>query len=312
MNSAIAELVARLRAAGVVEGLEQQVPLAAYTTFGIGGVADLAFEARSSDALAAACRAASACDIPCLVLGRGSNVLVSDRGVRGLVIINRTEGCVLAPDGRLTAVSGTSLTDVARRSAEAGWAGLEWAVGIPGSVGGAIVGNAGAHGGYIGDVLEAATVLDHGEVRRLGAADLGFGYRTSRLKEVATGNGRPVVLEATFSLRPGVREALERQMDEWLAWRSDRHPQEPSAGSVFKRTAQYPAGFLIEQAGLKGHRRGDALVAPEHANFIVNVGAASADDVRALIEEIQEEVEARFGVRLELEIELVGDWQGAI
>ncbi len=308
MRPAIEGLAEKLRAAGWRTRLSAEVPLAPHTTFGIGGPADLAAEAKSSAELQELWQAAHEAGVACLVLGRGSNVLVSDRGVRGLVVFNRCDALALGPTGTLQVASGISLTDAARRSAQAGWAGLEWAAGIPGSVGGAIVGNAGAHGGYVGDVLQSVTVLDHGEVRTLAHDELGLGYRTSLFKTIPSCNGRPVILEATFGLRPGDSTALGQHMAELVQWRVERHPHEPSAGSVFKRTAQYPAGFLIEQAGLKGKRVGAAQVSPKHANFVVNLGGAAASDVRALIEEIQETVSARFGVGLELEIELVGEW----
>ena len=308
MKPAIAGLAETLRAAGWQGRLREQMPLAPHTTFRLGGPADLLAEATTSAELQDLWRLAAEHGVPCLVLGRGSNVLVADRGVRGLVVLNRCADWDLSPSGALKVGSGMALAEVARRTAAGGWAGLEWSVGIPGSVGGALVGNAGAHGGYMGDVVEAVTVLDHGRVRTLARDEMGLGYRTSLFKAVPACNGRPVILDATFSLRPADAAALERRMAELLQWRADRHPQEPSAGSVFKRTEQYPAGFLIEQAGLKGRRIGGAQVSPKHANFVVNLGDATAAQVKALIEEIQEAVSARFGVNLELEIELVGEW----
>lgn len=308
MKPATEYLAEALRSAGWGDRLRERAPLAPYTTYRIGGQADLLIEATRSSELVALWHLAQEHEVPCLVLGRGSNVLVSDRGVRGLVVVNRCQSRVLSAPGSLRAESGALLSELAQETATAGWAGLEWSIGIPGSVGGAVVGNAGAHGGYVGDVLQSVTVLDHGRVRTLGASELGLGYRTSRFKAIASANGRPLILEATFALRPGDAAAMGEQMAEWMRWRQERHPQEPSAGSVFKRTAQYPAGFLIDQAGLKGRRRGGAQVSPRHANFIVNHGNASARDVRGLMEEIQEVVQARFGVRLELEIELIGEW----
>lgn len=308
MKPAIERLAERLRSAGWADRLHEQMPLAPYTTFRLGGPADLLVEATSSAELLELWQAAYDSGVPCLVLGRGSNILVSDRGVRGLVVLNRSSDWSLGPSGTLTVASGVALSEVARRTAASGWAGLEWSVGIPGSVGGAVVGNAGAHGGYVGDVVQAVTVLDHGQVRTLGREEMGLGYRTSMFKAVPSCNGRPLILDATFSLRPGDAATLQRRMEELLQWRADRHPQEPSAGSVFKRTEQYPAGFLIEQAGLKGMRVGGAQVSVKHANFVVNLGDAKAEEVRALIEEIRETVWARFGVGLELEIELVGEW----
>ncbi len=308
MKPAIEHLAEQLRASGWGDRLEVQAPLAPHTTFRIGGAADLVVEARTGTELEALWRMAHECEVPCLVLGRGSNVLVSDRGVRGLVVLNRCADWQINEAGVLSVASGMPLATVARRSAETGWAGLEWAVGIPGSVGGAVIGNAGAHGGYVGDTLQSVTVLDHGTMRTLAREALGLGYRTSYFKTLPLGNGRPVILSASFGLRPDNAEELQARIRELLQWRAERHPQEPSAGSIFKRTAQYPAGFLIEQAGLKGRRMGGAQVSPKHANFVVNVGGATAGDVRALVGEIQEVVAARFGTELELEIELVGEW----
>ncbi len=308
MKPEIDTLAEKLCSAGMANRLSLHEPMAPYTTYRIGGEADLFLEVDDAQDVRRAWELAHECGVHCFVLGRGSNVLVADRGIRGLVLSNRCAGLELSETGSLRVGSGMALTDLARESAAAGWSGLEWAIGIPGSVGGAIVGNAGAHGGYIGDVLDSATVLDHEGMRTLTATGLGMGYRTSALKAMSPNNGRPLIVDATFSLRPGDRAALQQQMSEWLQWREERHPHEPSAGSVFKRTAQYPAGFLIEQAGLKGKRRGDAQVSPKHANFIVNLGRATADDVRGLLEEVRETVEARFGAHLDLEIELVGEW----
>ena len=307
MKPAIQRLCEELRSAGWGDRFSENTPLAPYTTYRIGGAADIVFQATSSVELQELWRLAHKYEVPWLVLGRGSNVLVADRGVRGLVVINRCRGWELTPMGTLKVASGELLSDVARQTASAGWAGLEWGVGIPGSIGGAVVGNAGAHGGYLGDVLESVTILEGGEVKTLAAAEIGLGYRTSRFKAVRNGN-RPLILEATLGLRPGDAEALQHQMAEWMRWRAEHHPKEPSAGSVFKRTARYPAGFLIDQAGLKGRRHGDAQVSLQHANFIVNLGNARASDVRSLVEEIQSTVEKQFGERLELEIEIIGEW----
>ena len=182
-------------------------------------------------------------------------------------------------------------------------------MGIPGSVGGAIVGNAGAYGSYIGDVTRKATVLTpDGTVRTLSATEIGFGYRTSRFKGQAGKGEQEIILSAEFALRPEPVQSLAEKMADYTRRREASQPTEPSAGSVFKRTKQYPAGFLIEQAGLKGTRIGGAQISPKHANFIVNLGQARAADVKALIDLAQERVRERFGVELELEIELVGEW----
>jgi UDP-N-acetylmuramate dehydrogenase len=308
MKPAMDALVKHLEARGWRDRVRVDAPMSEYTTFRIGGAADVLAEAKSTAELRELWQAACDFGVHCLVLGRCSNILVADRGVRGLVVLNHCQGYDLSETGRLTVASGTSLGDAARLSAAAGWAGLEWSVGIPGSVGGAVVGNAGAHGGYMGDALQSVTLLEHGRIVIRSVAEIGMGYRTTALKQAPACNGRPVILDATFALRPGDGVELARQMDEWLHWRRERQPQEPSAGSVFKRTAQYPAGFLIDQAGLKGRSRGGATISTQHANFIINQGGATAADVRGLAEEVQEIVEQNFGAHLEMEIELIGEW----
>ena len=289
-------------------------PMSLHTSFRIGGPADLYAVAAKAQELVELVSLAQEHDMPYLIIGQGTNILVADKGIRGLVIENRLQiaDCKLQGDeATLHAESGALLSDLACESAQRGLAGLEWAVDIPGSVGGAIVGNAGAYGGYIADVLRGATVLSaDGEVRCLTASELGFSYRTSRFKGQGTGGKGQgeVILSAELALHGDSVEVLEGRMAEYTRRREARQPSEPSAGSVFKRTEQYPAGFLIEQAGLKGKRIGNAQVSPKHANFIVNLGAAKASDVKALIDLARERVFTEFGIELELEIELVGEW----
>ncbi len=286
-------------------------PMALHTSFRIGGPADLYAVATSARELVELISLAEEHQIPYLIIGRGTNILVSDKGIRGLVIESRAQGVRFEGDAIVHAESGVLLGDLAYESARRGLGGLEWAVGIPGSVGGAIVGNAGAYGGYIGDVVWKATVLKaNGIVHELSVKELGFGYRTSRFKEQGIGDrGREVILSAEFALHPEPVEMLIAKMADYTRRREAKQPTEPSAGSVFKRTERYPAGFLIEQAGLKGKRIGDAQISPKHANFIVNLGRAKASDVKALIDLAQETVFEEFGEKLELEIELVGEWE---
>ena len=284
-------------------------PMSLHTSFRIGGPADLYVVARSARELVEFVSLAREHQVPYLVIGRGTNILVADRGIRGLVIESRAQGVRFRADEEgavLWAESGALLRDLAWESVRRGLGGLEWAVGIPGSVGGAIVGNAGAYGGYIADVVREVTLLDgEGSLCRLSVGELGFGYRTSRFKERPGGE---VILEAELGLRPASPEELRSRVEGYTERRQARQPEEPSAGSVFKRTEHYPAGFLIEQAGLKGYRIGNAQVSPKHANFIVNLGGARAEDVKALIDLVREEVHRQFGLTLELEIELVGEW----
>ncbi len=289
--------------------MRQNEPMSLHTSFRIGGPADLYAVATSAQELVELVSLAREHDVPYLIIGRGTNVLVADEGIRGLVIENGGQEIWFEDDAVLYAESGALLGDLARESARRGLGGLEWAVGIPGSVGGAIVGNAGAYGSYIGDVTRKATVLTpDGTVRTLSATEIGFGYRTSRFKGQAGKGEQEIILSAEFALRPEPVQSLAEKMADYTRRREASQPTEPSAGSVFKRTEQYPAGFLIEQAGLKGARIGGAQISPKHANFIVNLGGAKAADVKALIDLAQERVRERFGVELELEIELVGEW----
>ncbi len=289
-------------------------PLSAHTSYRIGGPADLFIAVESLDELSRIVALARECQVPYFLLGAGTNILVSDKGIRGLVIENRAGGSRFEVRGEeviLWAEAGALLKDLVGESVRRGLAGLEWAVGIPGTVGGAVVGNAGAYGGYMSDILTQVTILRaNGETQELRAEELGFGYRTSRFKAANRERkaAMPVILAAQFKLQPESAAVLQERVAEYTRQREARQPSEPSAGSVFKRTAQYPAGFLIEQAGLKGKRFGDVQISPKHANFIVNLGEASASDVKALMDMACDAVLRQFGIELELEQELVGEW----
>ncbi|MFB0536397.1 MAG: UDP-N-acetylmuramate dehydrogenase [Anaerolineae bacterium] len=297
-------------------------PLSAHTSYRIGGPADLFVAVESQDELCRIVALARECQVPYFLLGAGTNILVSDKGIRGLVIENRARGSrfeILGEVAILWAEAGALLKELAEESVRRGLAGLEWAVGIPGTVGGAVVGNAGAYGGYVSDILTQVAILrTNGGIQELRAEELEFGYRTSRFKaanrEIAAavprGAALPVILAAQFKLQPGSVEVLRERVAKYTRRREVRQPSEPSGGSVFKRTAQYPAGFLIEQAGLKGKRIGDAQISPKHANFIVNLGQARPSDVKALMDMARDAVLEQFGIELELEQELVGEWNG--
>jgi UDP-N-acetylmuramate dehydrogenase len=289
-------------------------PLSAHTSYRIGGPADLFVRGESQDELCRMVALARECQVPYFLLGAGTNILVSDKGIRGLVIENRARGSrfeVQEEGAILWAEAGVLLKDLAEESVRRGLAGLEWAVGIPGTVGGAVVGNAGAYGGYVSDILTQVAILrTNGEIQEIMAEELEFGYRTSRFK--AANREREaamlVILAAQFKLQPESVRVLRERVAEYAHRREARQPSEPSAGSVFKRTAQYPAGFLIEQAGLKGKRIGDAQISSKHANFIVNLGQARASEVKALMDRARDAVLKQFGIELELEQELVGEW----
>jgi len=283
-------------------------PLSRHTSFAIGGPADLLVPAREPGELRDLVELARAHEVPSLVIGGGSNILVADGGVRGLVIVSECRGHAIGQDGLLVAQAGALTARLAAWSCAQGWAGLEWAIGIPGTVGGAVVGNAGAYGGCMADMVRWVKLAQpDGRVARVGVSELEYGYRASALKACEPGR-RPVVLEAGLQLSRGDAEELAGQIAQIAARRRSQTPEGHCAGSVFRRTRQYPAGFLIEQAGLKGKRIGGAEVSTKHANYLMNTGGATAADVRALMDLVREQVRAAFGEWLEPEIEFVGEW----
>ncbi len=284
-------------------------PLARFTTMRVGGPADLFATAHNAFELRALVRFARARAIPHLILGRGSDLVISDDGVRGLVIQVRAEGSRV--DGECyVAESGVQMARAATEAQRAGLTGLEFGLAIPGTVGGAIWANAGAHDNEVALVLESARVLAaDGTESVVPTRDLGLAYRDSRFKHGLAGAPSELILEATFRLSPAKPDAIKERLDEIRRWRQAHQPIGlPSAGSVFRNPAGDSAGRLIDAAGLKGLRIGGATVSEKHANFIVNDQKGSAADVRRLAERVQAEVEARSGIRLEFEVEFVGDW----
>ena len=300
------DLADALKVAFGPAAVRENQALARYTVFHIGGPADLLAVAENIDVLRQAVTLAWAHDTPCMVLGGGSNVLVSDAGVRGLVVINQAAALTFL-GSRVRAESGASFSCVARQCVTQGLAGLEWAIGIPGTVGGAVVGNTGAWGGDVASTLIRALVLQpDGTVAEWPVERFEYGYRTSVVKRQEA--RKPVVLEAEFALRSGQREALEARVAEIVARRKASQPPGATCGSMFRNPPGDYAGRLIEAAGLKGQRRGGAEISSAHANFIVNHGGATAADVKALIDLARQAVQAQYGVTLGLEIELVGAW----
>lgn len=304
--------------------IEQNVLLAPYTTMKVGGPADYFVTVTTTDQLLKLVRWARSVALPYFLLGGGSNILISDRGIRGLVIENRCRQvrvdeapcCLFPKDDRpyLMAESGAAMAGVARTSIRAGLTGLEWAVSVPGTVGGAVVGNAGAHGGEVKDSLEYAMLLDsHGDIQEYKVADFAYAYRDSTLKRLKplVADFKPVVLSANFRLDRGDKEIATTQAEQFLQHRRRTQPVAPSLGSTFVNPPGDYAGRLIEEAGLKGYQVGGVEVSTQHANFIVNpggVGSGSASDVWSLIEHIQERVAAHCGIALECEVQLVGAW----
>jgi UDP-N-acetylmuramate dehydrogenase len=253
--------------------------------------------------------------LPHFVLGRGSDLVIADAGIRGLVIQVRAEGSRTDGDA-YTAEAGVQMARAATETQRAGLTGLEFGLAIPGTVGGAVWANAGAHDAEVAAVLETARVLDaDGTERIVPAAELAFSYRDSRFKvadvRAAEGAPRDVVIDATFRLTEADAETIKTRLDEIRHWRQAHQPLGlPSAGSVFRNPDGDSAGRLIEAAGLKGTRIGGAVVSEKHANFIVNDQKGTASDVRRLAERVRAEILARDGVDLRFEIEFVGDWTG--
>ncbi len=286
--------------------LRRNERLARHTTFGVGGPADLFLTVRSADALAKATNVAFEAGVPKFVLGSGSNILVADAGIRGLVLDNRARA--ETADGLVYRVeSGASFAAFARKMCRLGLDGLSWAVGIPGTLGGAVVYNAGAYGGCLADVLRRVRLQLPGDGDQwVEASELGLVYRGSAFtrREV---EGK-AVLEAEVQLAEGDAKALLAQAAAHDEKRLSAQPRGRNAGSTFKNPPESPAWKLVEAVGMRGMRRGEAAISDKHCNFFVNEGNATAADVAWLIAEAQRRVREQFGVTLEREVEFVGDW----
>ncbi|MEA5600140.1 UDP-N-acetylmuramate dehydrogenase [Nostoc sp. UHCC 0252] len=291
--------------------IKPQACLSAFTSYRVGGAADLYVAPRNLEALQASLKYAKERNLKVTTLGAGSNLLVSDGGISGLVIATRhLRFSNFDPQtGQLTVAAGESIPSLAWAAAELGWQGLEWAVGIPGTAGGAVVMNAGAHNSCIADMLVSAEVLSpDGTLETLTPEQLGYSYRTSLLQ-----GGDRIVTQATLQLAPGADPAkVVAITKEHKKHRLSTQPYNfPSCGSVFRNPKPYSAGWLIEQTGLKGYQIGGAQVALLHANFIVNRGGAKASDIFCLIRHIQHQVQERWSINLEPEVKMLGEFQGA-
>ena len=286
-------------------------PMARHSSWRVGGPADYFVRAQSAAVLKQAVLTARANALPCLIIGRGTNILVADSGVRGLVVLTECDGYSLIEredSALLNAEAGASLPLLANSLARKGWAGLEWAVGVPSAMGSAVVNNSGAHGSCIADRIVRAVVLDAaGQEIILETAAMDFGYRHSRFK--GQPEPRELILSAELMLRREDPDEILARARKYNEHRRRTQPSDPSAGSVFQNPPNDFAGRLVEAAGLKGARIGGAMVSTVHANFFVNTGTSSAADLFALIQLAQAQVYDRFGVRLQIEIEFVGDWQ---
>lgn len=293
---------------GTDSAILPQVSLAELTSYRVGGEAQWYAAPRNWQALQATFEWWQKQDLPLTLLGAGSNLLISDHGLPGLVLSSRhLRHCHFdAETAQVTVGAGEPIPRFAWQAAKRGWRGLEWAVGIPGTVGGAVVMNAGAHKHCVADYLVSATVVSpDGRMETLTAADLNYSYRTSSLQ-----GDRRLVIAATFQLQPGfsISEVMATT-EGHLKQRKDSQPYDkPSCGSVFRNPKPQAAGWLIEQLGLKGHRIGGAEVSLQHANFILNNGGAKAEDIFRLIRFVQEQVEAHWSVLLKPEVKIIGEF----
>ena len=298
------ELIAELSRFAEADRILTQEPMKYHTTFRVGGPADICFFPKSADEIRQAMAAAQKLGAHCMVMGNGSNMIVRDGGIRGLVIILGDRYADIRVDGtRISCQAGAPLSRLAAAALDNSLSGLEFAAGIPGTLGGGAAMNAGAYGGQLSDVLVSAEILADGGICTYSREQMEMGYRTTRpLREGS------IVLSAEFELRRGEHETIAATMRDLNARRRDKQPLNlPSAGSTFKRPEGHFAGALIEGAGLKGETIGGAQVSPKHAGFIVNTGGATAGDILALIERVQARVREKYGVELECEVRIVGE-----
>lgn len=291
--------------------IKPKVSLSSYTSYRVGGPAEWYVAPRSLESLEASVEYAKEHDLSITVLGAGSNLLIGDDGIPGLVIATRhmRHANFDSETGMVTFAAGESIPGLAWAAAERGWEGFEWAVGIPGTIGGAVVMNAGAHNSCIADILVSAEVLTtEGTLQTLSAEQLNYSYRTSVLQ-----GSKLIVTRATLQLQPGADPAeVTARTKQHKKHRLATQPYHlPSCGSVFRNPKPHSAGRLIEEAGLKGFKIGQAQVAQLHANFIVNCGGATANDILNLIRHVQHQVQERWSIGLHPEVKMLGEFRSA-
>jgi len=287
--------------------VKENVLLAPYTSARIGGPADIFIVADTAAELARIVKLLWKQEMPFTLLGGGSNVLVSDKGVRGVVVLNRAKAVKFhnSDQPKVTVESRVVFSNLANRCASKAFTGLEWAATVPGTIGGAVYGNAGAFGGDMAGNLISAELLTENAKETFTAEQMGYGYRTSVLKR---GELKAIVLSAELALKNSTREEVTVKIQQFSAHRKVTQPAGASMGSMFKNPTGDYAGKLIEAAGLKGTRIGNAQISPLHGNFFINHANTKAEDIRALIQLVQKTVKEKQGVDLELEVELIGEW----
>lgn len=298
------EFLADLKNVTNEENIKYNVEMKEYTSFRVGGPVDVLVTPESYDEVVKIIKMCRKEDVPYYILGNGSNLLVKDGGLRGLAIKLSKLNNITTEDTKITAQCGAHIGDVSMKALEASLTGLEFACGIPGSIGGAITMNAGAYGGEISHILESALVIDeHGNIKRLNKKELELGYRMSAIIKY-----KYVALEGVFQLNSGEYDKIKNRMDELMSARRAKQPLEyPSAGSTFKRPEGHFAGKLIEDSGLKGTKIGDAEVSTKHSGFIINKGNATAQDILDLIAKVQSTVKKKYNVELQPEVRIIGE-----
>ncbi|OIO52161.1 UDP-N-acetylenolpyruvoylglucosamine reductase [Candidatus Peregrinibacteria bacterium CG1_02_41_10] len=279
--------------------IQENIPLAPYTTFGIGGPARYFSKLTEKAELIPLLQFAQTNKIPWLILGQGSNVLISDKGFSGLVILNQLNRCTLK-NNLITVESGFNLQKLIQLAIQNKLGGLENLAGIPGTVGGAVRGNAGSFGTEIGTLVKGGVILNSKlEFQEVEPAYFQFSYRHSALK-----TNQYILIEVTLKLKKSIHN-LQQKYQKILQQKWEKQPREKSAGCIFKNPSNASAGYLIEQCGLKGHQINDARISPQHANFILNTGKATYGDVLQLIQLIQTKVQEKFNIQLKLEIQII-------
>lgn len=284
--------------------IEFDANMSEHIYFKVGGPADVLLVPNTKEQVVKTLKVCKENNIPYYVIGNGSNLLVKDGGMRGVVIKLTEINNISAENGKIIAETGALLKDVSKKALDNNLTGLEFACGIPGSIGGAVFMNAGAYNGEIKDVIESAEVLTQdGDIVTYNKEELNLGYRTSRVMQE-----NAIVLSAVFALENGEHEKIKSRVDDLTEKRESKQPLEyPSAGSTFKRPEGYFAGKLIQDAGLKGYSIGGAAVSEKHSGFVINKGGATAKDVLDLIKHIQNEVKKQFGVDLHTEVRIIGE-----
>jgi UDP-N-acetylmuramate dehydrogenase len=303
MSATFEQLLGQILPEGTIYRNE---PMSRHTTFRVGGLADYFVEPENADQIVQLIAVAKEYQIPYIVLGNGSNVLVSDRGYPGMIIhISARMNRIAVSGNRMIVGAGARMITIGKTAYEEGLAGFAPLTGIPGTLGGAVVMNAGAYGGEIKDVLVSATVIDQeGNCLVLSKEELKLGYRTSVVAEKGY-----IVVEAELEFQLGDKEAIKAQMDECSLARKTKQPLEyPSAGSTFKRPEGYFAGKLIDDAGLRGYQVGGAQVSEKHCGFVINRDQATASDIYQLMQDVSKKVKEQFGITLEPEVKLIGDF----